>query len=302
MRWTPALTLLGACLLVRTAHADGQERVLAAALAGDPALVTQVGEELARRGVSSGTGDEVVQATLVPEGEGIRVALRDPQGRATDRLVSTVDTAAALVESWARRDIADPLLEPRLPVHPPPPPLVAAPVDVVPLAPAAAAPAASVWTPVLRLDGESWHRSMWLAVSGGACARIGALCVGGAMRLARQLQQPDEPFDQRFQTGAQTDFETLALAELPISLGRPVLLLGLGAGVGWRLDGIGYQADLRGQASVGLALPIWSRLALDVGLTLAAEPGTDLRDPISPQPRPTERQLRMGFGLRWGLP
>jgi len=300
MRWTFAAALLGASLLARTAQAEGEEPVLPAALAGDPALVAQLSDELVRRGVPSGSGEEAVQASVVQEGDGIRVALRDPQGRTTDRLVASVDTAAALVESWARRDIADPLLAPRAPVQPPPP-LVAAPAVVVPME-APSPPPASIWTPVLRLQGESWNRSLWLAGSVGACARVGAMCLGGSMRLARQLESHDPPFEERFPLRMQTDFETLAQAELPIALGRPVLVLGLGVGLGWRFDNVGWQAGLRGEARVGLVLPIWSRLALDAGLTAALAPATDDRDPNFPEPRPTERQLRVGFGLRWGLP
>src|SRR5256885_15559611 len=114
MRWTSALALVVGALLSGGAHADG-ERVLPAALEGDPALVAEVGEELSRRGVSVGTGEEVVSASVTAEADGIRVTLRDPQGRTTDRLVATVDPAAALVESWARRDIARPPPGPRTP-------------------------------------------------------------------------------------------------------------------------------------------------------------------------------------------
>src|SRR5438477_12916199 len=107
MRWTSALALVAASLLAGAARADSEERVLPAALEGDPALVAKVGDELTRRGVTAGSGDDAVLASLAQEGDGIRVALRDPQGRTTERLVSSVETAAALVESWARRDIAD---------------------------------------------------------------------------------------------------------------------------------------------------------------------------------------------------
>ena len=159
------------------------------------------------------------------------MALRDPQGRTTERLVTSADTAAALVESWARRDIADPLLEPRAPPPPPPPPAPEPAPSVV--LPVPVAPPPSQWLPVLQLSGESWNRSVWLAGAVGACIHVGRLCLGGTARLAQQLQPRERALDDRLWLSyRQTDLAALALAELPISLGRPVLLLGLGVGLG----------------------------------------------------------------------
>jgi hypothetical protein len=302
MRWTSALVLVGTALLSTAAHAE-DERVLPAALEGDPELVARVADELARRGVSIGAGDEVVMASLAQEGDGIRVALRDPQGRTTERLVSSVDTAAALVESWARRDIADPLLEPRAPPPPPPPaPLPPPPAPSVAV-PVSIPPPPSQWIPVLQLSGESRDGSVWVAGSVGACIHVGILCLGGTARLARQLETREQQIADRYWVASkQTDLEALAVAELPISLGRPVLVLGVGAGLGWRLDGYGVLGGVRGEARVGLVLPLWSKLALEAGLAAALAPADDHFDPMFAEPRPTERQLRMGFGLRWGLP
>jgi len=300
MRSTAVLVLVGTALVSAAAHAE-DERVLPAALEGDAELVARVGEELARRGVTIGTGEDAVSAALFQEADGIRVALRDPQGRTTLRMVSSVDTAAALVESWARRDIADPLLEPRAPpppLPPPPPrsePAVAAPVPIT--------PPPSQWIPVLQLSGETWDRSVWVSGSVGACIHVGGLCLGGTARLARQLEAREQQLGDRYWVAyRQTDLEALAVAELPISLGRPVLLLGVGAGLGWRFDGYGVIGGVRGEARVGLLLPLWSKLALEVGLAAALAPADDHFDPMFPEPRPMERQLRMGIGLRWGLP
>jgi hypothetical protein len=301
MRWTSALVLVGTALLSAAAHAE-DERVLPAALEGDPELVARVGDELARRGVTLGTGDEVVAANLAREGDGIRVALHDPQGRATERVVASVDTAAALVESWSRRDIADPLLAPRAPRPPIPPPPAPEPEPAVSV-PVPIPPPPSPWMPVLQLGVEAWDGSAWMAGSVGACFHVGSLCLGGAVRLARELEEHEAQINARdWATYKQTDLAALAVVELPISLGRPVLLLGVAGGMGWRFDGIGGVMAPRGEARVGLALPLWSKLALEVGLAAGVGPADDHFDPMFPEPRPMERQLRVGFGLRWGLP
>jgi hypothetical protein len=127
--------------------ARGQEAT-PVVLEGNPALVSEVTDELARRAVAIGAAadDQAIRVNLAPTEDGMLLGLRDPHGRTAERRVSTVETAAALIESWARPAIADPLLAPRRP----------------PAAPAvqrAAAPAATAqpqgWTPVLRVGGET---------------------------------------------------------------------------------------------------------------------------------------------------
>jgi hypothetical protein len=300
MRRTSIVTLLATALLGGPAAARGETAALPAALEGDPALVASIGEDLARRGVAAGRCDEgdAVCVHLTRTERGVVVRARG----AGERAVATAETAAALIESWTRGGIADPLLAPRhlargaapSPARPAPPPVVQATV----VAPAARP---SRWRPAFRLSGETaadGQATWWLGVSAGACARVGPLCLGGEARFSRQVTDgPDLPERPLFlpHAPARSDWEGLLAAELPISLGRPSLLLGLAAGVGRRAAVEGRSTGLRSEASVGLAMPLWSQLALQAGLSAALVPEVS-RDGAG------GGLLRFGLGLRWGLP
>ena len=209
--------------------------------------------------------------------------------------MATAETAAALIESWARPGIAEPLLERRAPVA------AAAPVATL-AAPAPPAESGARWTPTLRLDAETTggDRALWLGAAVGVCGRVGPFCLGGEARIAHQLDgahaAPGWP-----DRSLQSDLQGLLLVEIPISLGRPVLLLGAGAGLGWRHDGDDGRLGIRQELRATLALPLWSKLAVDAGVTAGVGPRP------SEEGRPEERwvsrgQLRFGLGLRWGMP
>jgi hypothetical protein len=301
-RRTAALALLGAALLASRAHADQERPALPALLEGDPELVATVAEDLGRRGVATAApGDEAIHVSLAREEDGILLGLRDQEGREAERRVATAGTAAALIESWARPGIAEPLLDRRPPVTPPPP----APPAVL-AAPAPPAESNARWTPTLRLDAETTggQSSLWMGAAVGVCGRIGPLCVGGEARLAHQISRGHSSpslSDAWREPAPESDLQTLLLTELPISLGRPVLVLGAGIGLGWRHDGDEGKLGIRQELRATLAVPLWSRLAVDVGMTAGVGPRP--AEEGNPEERWVPRgQLRFGVGLRWGLP
>jgi hypothetical protein len=342
--WTRALA--AAALFASAPYAQAEGEALPVVLAGDPGLVAQVGRDLRDRGVILGpAAARAVEVTLTRAAGEIVVTRREPDGATTERVVSTPDTAAAVIESWTRPSIADPLLLPRRP-RPPTEPASADRIGVAPpavpepqtrtiaIAPVSAAagpssgsaesvataptapprapaqeiaapggPAETVatWTPILRLGGETStgrDRSLWLGASAGACARLRGFCLGPELRLARQLDlgreeslAPRRPL--RLQPG--TDWEAMLLGQWPFPLGRALAVLGFGAGVGRRPGGSPADVGLRGEARAELALPLWSRLSLEVGLAAVMTAGE--RDPGG-----NRRQMRVGVGLRWGGP
>ena len=96
-------------------------------------------------------------------------------------------------------------------------------------------------------------------------------------------------------------FDGTELAIHRMGEGRPVLLLGAAAGLGWRHDGADGQMGIRQELRATLALPLWSKLAVDAGVTAGVGPRP------AEEGRPEERwvsrgQLRFGLGLRWGMP
>jgi hypothetical protein len=294
------LAILGATLLGGRARAEGDERpALPALLEGDPGLVAIVADDLGRRGVATAAAGDgaAIRVTLAQERDDILLGLHDQQGRAAERRVATAETAAALIESWARPGIAEPLFDRRAP--PPPPP--AAPAAIL-SAPPAPAETGTRWTPTLRLEAETGGaHGLWLGAAVGGCGRLGPLCLGAEARIAHQLDR-NESFDPRFEPlPTESDMQALLLLEWPISLGRPVLVLGAGAGLGWRRGGDDGRLGFREELRATVALPLWSRLAFEVGATAAVSPRT------AEEGRPEERwaprgQLRFGLGLRWGMP
>ena len=292
------LAILGATLLGGRARAGSDERpALPALLEGDPALVAIVADDLGRRGVATAAAGDgaAIRVTLAQEPGDILLGLRDQQGRAAERRVATAETAAALIESWARPGIAQPLLDRQAP----PPPV--APAAAILGAPPAGETGAR-WTPMLRLGAETGGvHGLWLGAAVGGCGRLGPLCLGGEARIAHQLDRAHDP-DPRFESlPAESDMQALLLVEWPISLGRPVLVLGAGAGLGWRHGGDDGRLGIRQELRATVALPLWSRLAIEVGATAGVGPQA------AEEGRPEERwaprgQLRFGLGLRWGLP
>jgi len=286
--------VLGATLLADHARADGQERpALPALLEGDPELVATVGDELGRRGVATmaTSEDQAIRVTLARQPDGIVLALHDPQGRAAERRVATAETAATLIESWARPGLAEPLLDRQPP--PPPPAIVTAPV-------LPAEPAARRWTPVFRFGADNGDHRLWLGAGVGACGRVGPLCLGGELRLAHQIGGDRERAAPGLPAPAESDLQGLLLAELPVALGRPVVVLAVGAGLGRRYDGQTSKIGVRQELRATVALPLWSRLAAEAGVIAGL--GPHRTEEGRPERWVSTGQLRFGLGLRWGLP
>ena len=73
---------------------------------------------------------------------------------------------------------------------------------------------------------------MWYGSSVTACGTVGALCVGGRLRMARD----DNFFDLDHDSGSRSAVELLALAAWPLAVHGVTLTPLLGFGVG-RLHG-----------------------------------------------------------------
>jgi hypothetical protein len=306
MRRISALVLLAAALAGRTAAAG--EPPLPAVLEGDPGLVAVIGDGLASRGITTPSRDEgvAVRVHVARAPDGILLAIRDPQGRTLERLVATADTAVALIESWTHPEIAGPLLAPRAPAPAPP-----ALHQEAPAATAAGTTSPSPWVPLLRLGGETSadvERTWWLSASAGACGHVGPVCLGAEARVARLFDEAWEVVDHRIvaRTESRSDWAALLTGDLPIPLGRPTLIVGIGMGLGRRSDGGTAGMEPRSEVHASLALPLWSQLAIDLGLTVTLNPREDEDgdpgDPGLTRSRPAGGHLRAGIGLRWGMP
>jgi hypothetical protein len=240
-----------------------------AVVIGDDALVADVNVELRARGIGIDGGVPcTVLAEIVADGDHLRVTISDPDGRRVERTAANARTAATAIESWARRDVGDPLLE----IHAVPTrtePSAEVPSEVPSRAPSFEVGAA--------LDtGVSGDGGLWSGGRARACVMVGGLCVGALVRFAVDTAVAGDT------VLLESDRHALDLAvavELPRDLGH--WWIAPGAGVG-QTSLTAYRdepgAEEREQASAwflhaGLAVgrrvgTAW-RLRLDAGLAWA---------------------------------
>jgi hypothetical protein len=105
--------LLAAALAAPWAHATQAARCQPAArLDGDQALVVPIGRLLRARGVAplSQPGEcRPVEVEITPEGSGYHLVILDPEGRTSRRHLPSAESAALVIESWSRAELASAL-------------------------------------------------------------------------------------------------------------------------------------------------------------------------------------------------
>lgn len=306
--------LLVVLSLARPVAAAERRLALGAELNGPPPLVASVERALAERGVRRpAAGSGAIRVHLVEADDGIRLVLVRDGGRPAERVVANVEIAAAVIESWTRPDLSDPLLAPRrvalarLPTVEPPPPEAS-------VTAAAGAPPGS---PVLRVFGETAFasdRSVWMGAGLGGCLTVGRFCVGLVGRFASDVGPRAGRASFKMTTPAQLGrmaLEGLATIELPLRLERPLVRVGAGAGIGRLSSEARHESYGRGVATVGpraegwagVAFPVWSRLLVDLELSAALAP-LARRDAVEAGyftlPGEPLGQGRAVLGVRWG--
>ena len=236
--------------------ARATECAAAAKVEGDDELARQVAGELEARGVSSvaSPGCIALHARLHASGGAVVVDVVDVSGRHVERRTASTASAATVIESWARSELTDDLLERRT-----------APAPVPTDRP----------RPFVAVSGESAigsDGSIWTGASLSGCAWLGPACVGADLRLAL-----DEGWtgDSHRVGGHRSENDVLITAELPARGPRLVVAPGVGVGFGWLRshspDGGGQRVSLdwesaRAEAHLRIATPI----AGGVWLTAAA--------------------------------
>jgi hypothetical protein len=283
----------------------------AAALSGDDELVHAVRALLDARGIT----DEkprcpATRAHVERRGDRILVAVAARPDRAgasetIEREVSEVATAATVIESWTRSDVAAPLLESR-----------EVPVATVERAPIAAPPAAAS-PPAARgiqlfAGGETSFasdRTVWQGMQLEACIMLGPICAAARVHGGKVIAHPAS-WDGFARHGA----EIYVGIDIPIALGRARLTPGFAAGYGAMFtrhirDGEPMGVEISGpraEVHAGVSLPVTAHLAVDVvatgALTQAArmEIHGDPPDPTLIYPAEPRALIRVAVGVRYG--
>jgi hypothetical protein len=174
-----------------------------------------------------------VSAKVERHQDGIFVSIEDSYGRASERIVADVATASAIVESWARGDLTDPLMMSLLPVSqesdalnetgPPAPEAPIAPVALV----------FQPWALLLGLDGEAsvgFDGSTWFGGNLSGCGRLGPVCIGAMARVAFDSMLTG---DSKSMATNRTGVDLLVIADFPMKWGIITFIPGIGVGAGW---------------------------------------------------------------------
>jgi len=282
----------------------------AVALTGDAAVVGPVRDQLDARGIAGETARcPVVRVRIERRGGGLVVGIERPGGATPaaviEREVSGPETAATVIESWTRDDVAAPLLARRdLPAAEPEPALVAA-----------AAPPAAQGIQVFAAAETSVasDRTVWQGMQLGACIMLGPICAGARVHGGTVVARP-----ARWSAFSRKGAEVYAGIDVPIALGWTRLTLGFAAGYGsifTRHHGDGSTTEKMGveisgpraEVHAALSLPVTAHIAIDLAATAALTQATGMEthgdgplDPAIVFPDEPRALFRLAVGVRYG--
>ncbi|CAN5915166.1 hypothetical protein BH11MYX2_BH11MYX2_05460 [soil metagenome] len=274
-------------------------------LDGDAALVASVGKELSDRGISlTPRSCPAVDARLERRDQMIVVQMTNDE-----RVVGGADTAATVIESFARHDdVGSPLLA----------------IQPVPHTVALAEHPVNADEPFLERATEpslprGWHafagfessyasdNSGWLGFQLGVCKMVGPICIAGRLRSGAS-NDGAEAIVRRNAT------ELMVGIDVPFEIHGWMISPGFGAGPSHTITELDSGSrfstnNLRADAHATLSIPLTTRFAIDVTLAanLLQQISVDERhlttnDTAQPMELPSEPWgfLRLGVALRYG--
>ena len=262
----------------------------AVTLTGDDELVGAIHDQLAARGIDiAGRGCGELRAQISRRDGAIVVAIGD-----VERTVHEPATAATVIESFTRDDIAASLLASReVPREPTP---------VAPIAtPRTRPPARGVQLFFAAETSIGSDRTNWMGAQIGACVMLGPVCAAARLRIAELVNGAgiwEGTLDRR-------GSEVLLGIDVPFAIRPGTLAFGFAAGLGamhTRDETTGTEGrtgGLRADVHATLSIPINRRLALDLGATIDFTQETHVESEMRLPADPTAL-LRFGLGLRYG--
>ncbi len=238
-------------------------------------------------GVGPGAGPELVPEAVI------------------ERAVGEPATAATVIESWARTDVAAPLLETR--AVPAVDARVAAPAPVVALAPAAQ----GIQLFLAEETSLASDRTVWQGVQLGACVMLGPICAAARVHGGKVIARPDG-WDRFARKGG----ALYAGIDVPIAAGRVRLTPGFAAGYGMMLThhiGDGEKTGIeisgpRAEVHVALAIPLTPHIAIDLATSAELTQATGMEthgsapspDAAILYPDEPRALFRFAIGVRYG--
>jgi hypothetical protein len=246
-----------------------------------------------------------VRARVERRGPLLVVGIDGPDGAPIERSVSEVATAATVIESWTRSDVAAPLLAAR--EVPALPGLEDGASAVVIVSPPAAR---GIQLYAAEETSFATDRTVWEGMQLGACIMLGPICASARVHGGKVISQPSSWADL-----ARKGAEVYAGIDVPIALGRMRLTPGFAAGYGTMLTHRGSEGDRMGveisgpraEVHAAFSLPLTAHIAIDLMLTGALTQATamethghNIPDPATEFPDEPRGFVRFAVGVRYG--
>jgi hypothetical protein len=258
---------------------------------GDEPLVRAINDLLAQRGIAIAARRDCagITARVIRRGGTIVIGVTSSGAAPVERSVHELATAATVIESFTRDDLGAALLEPR--------PIVrdTGPQPVPDRAPRGIHVVAAAETSV------GSDRTNWLGVQVGACIMLGPICAAARLRKAKVVAG-----NGIWDGGdlARHSKDMLFGLEIPFAVGRVTFAPGFAAGLGHMKTSsstgvTGETAGLRADVHATVSVPLRTRLALDLSLTVDLTQETHVEETMQLPDEPLAL-VRFGVGLRYG--
>ncbi len=305
--WSFLCALVGAMLAASAIAAAACPP--AALLSGDPVLVRALEALLVQRGVETSVtpGCAAVSVEIQPRGGAIALVrdAADP-GPPQEHVVTRLESAATVIESWTHSELLD---DPRFarPVVAlaaearPEPATVVSTVTVRPPLPIRPMRAMQVFGAFETSIADD--RTSWVGAMVGVCIRVGALCASARARFAA-VTDGDGAWAHAERHGE----DILLGGDVPLQLAGMPFAFGFGAGFGAMHTGMWNGSRNRGSQTFGLRgdvhlawlIPLGHRLAVDVSASVDVAQVTDVESSIAEFANEPRLLGRLAAGLRFG--
>ncbi len=220
-----------------TVHADPDDscsRVVA--LTGEPALVVPISRRLARSGVTlvARKGCRPLRVAVKRHGDRLRCTIRDAHGRTSVREVNDVATAAAIIDSWTRMELAS---HPPAPEEAPLPSTAGEPDTSLAVVEVSTAARSRLGVGASLEAATAGNGSTWVGTVLRGGVDFGGVWLGALLRVAADTHwSGDTDGAERSHSGG----DLLVTVDLPQALGGFSVSPGAGAGIGWMHLGSGH--------------------------------------------------------------
>ena len=295
-------------------EAVAQERCKPAArVSGEPALVASVTDVLHRRGISTTAtaACRPIHVTLARADERTVVTITDAEGRVVERVAIDAQSVATTIESWARRDLSDPLLATRS--GPQPVEATIGPTSARPEGVFRRAPGVGRQPPRFELvaalqSGLSGDGALWAGIRARGCARVGAFCFGAMIGYSKDTEVSGLSLE--YQT-TRSALDLVLIANRPFERGRFTLSPGVGVGqsaitaramVG-AIEEDDYKGNFHLRAHLDSTVYLSGAWSLAVDLAVGYNPfATTILDKDEPVPLAGVPRIQtwLGVGLSYG--